>query len=179
MQSPRGFKNYHLGGVGLGIVVALDKPSNEVLPKHAVCTSNLKIQEEFDVEEYTYVTRHVPNQTSTKVYYDGGQGEIQRHDYSNNNNNNMNNNSLGVFRRVAPQPLFESESSYPTSNFLSSCNLCGKKLHGKDIYMYRYVSREKFDWWKVGVLGYDNNWVWFCDAEERKRFVVQSVVRVK
>lgn len=145
MQSPRGFKNYHLGGVGLGIVVALDKPSNEVLPKHAVCTSNLKIQEEFDVEEYTYVTRHVPNQTSTKVYYDGGQGEIQRHDYSNNNNNNMNNNSLGVFRRVAPQPLFESESSYPTSNFLSSCNLCGKKLHGKDIYMYRYVSREKFD----------------------------------
>jgi len=152
MQSPRGFKNYHLGGVGLGIVVALDKPSTEVLPKHAVCTSNLKIQEEFDVEEYTYVTRHVPNQTFTKVYYDGGEGEIQRHDYSNKTNNNNiininNHNNLGVFRRTAPQPLFESESSYPTSNFLSSCNLCGKKLHGKDIYMYRYIrasSRQNF-----------------------------------
>jgi len=134
MQSPRGLKNYHLGGVGLGIVVALDKSSNEeVLPKHAVCTSNLKIQDEFDVEEYTYVTRHVPNKTLTKVYYHGGEGEIQRHDYSNNNNN------LGMFRKTAPQqPLFESESSYPTSNFLSSCNLCEKKLHGKDIYMYRY-----------------------------------------
>ncbi|ESW26554.1 hypothetical protein PHAVU_003G129000 [Phaseolus vulgaris] len=142
MQSPRGLKNYHLGGVGLGIVVALDKSSNdlthEVLPKHAVCTSNLKIQDEFDVEEYTYVTRHVPNKTLTKVYYNGAEGEIQRHDYHySNTNNNTNTNNLGVFRRTAPQPLFESEPSYPTSNFLSSCNLCGKKLHGKDIYMYR------------------------------------------
>ncbi|KAK7347894.1 hypothetical protein VNO80_22435 [Phaseolus coccineus] len=135
MQSPRGLKNYHLGGVGLGIVVALDKSSNdEVLPKHAVCTSNLKIQDEFDVEEYTYVTRHVPNKTLTKVYYHGAEGEIQRHDYDYSNSNG---NNLGVFRRTAPQPLFEPESSYPTSNFLSSCNLCGKKLHGKDIYMYR------------------------------------------
>ncbi|KAG2407439.1 uncharacterized protein HKW66_Vig0022610 [Vigna angularis] len=119
MQSPRGFKNYHPGGVGLGIVVALDKQSNEVLPKHAVCTSNLKIQEEFDVEEYTYVTRHVPNETFTKVYYDGGQGEIQRHDYS-NNNNNINKNNLGVFRRAAPQPLFEGEKAFCSPECRSS-----------------------------------------------------------
>ncbi|KAL5182787.1 Protein MARD1 [Glycine soja] len=143
-SSPRGLKNYDLGGVGLGIVVALDKSNEvaarEVLPKHAVCTSNLnrsgpipvhyiKNPDEFDVEEYTYVTCHVPNKTFTKVYYDGGEGEIRRH---------YNNSNVGVLRRTAPQPLIvEAESSYPTSNFLSSCHLCGKKLHGKDIYMYR------------------------------------------
>ncbi|CAJ1940551.1 unnamed protein product [Sphenostylis stenocarpa] len=140
MQSPRGFKSYDLGGVGLGIVVALDKSSNdsarEVLPKHAVCTSNINpsgpLPDEFDVEEYTYVTSHVPNKTFTKVYYHGGEGQIQRHAYYNNNNNNV-----GVFRRTTPQPLIDSKSSYPTSDFLSSCNLCGKKLQGKDIYMYR------------------------------------------
>jgi len=142
-SSPRGLKNYDLGGVGLGIVVALDKSNEvaarEVLPKHAVCTSNLnrsgpipvhytKNPDEFDVEEYTYVTCHVPNKTFTKVYYDGGEGEIRRH---------YNNSNVGVLRRTEPQPLIEPESSYPTSSFLSSCHLCGKKLHGKDIYMYR------------------------------------------
>lgn len=145
MQSPRGLKNYDFGGVGLGIVVALDKSSEsgrEVLPKHAVCTSNLnrsgpitihcsKNPDEIDVEEYTYVTCHVPNKTFTKVYYDAGEGDIQ-----NVNCNNYNNN-VGVLRRTTPQPLIEPELSYPTSNFLNSCHLCGKKLHGRDIYMYR------------------------------------------
>ncbi|KAK7388279.1 hypothetical protein VNO78_23092 [Psophocarpus tetragonolobus] len=131
MQSPRGLKNYDLGAVGLGIVVALDKsndPAREVLPKHAVCTSNFNrscpTPHEFDVEEYTYVTSRVPNKTFTKVYYDG-EGQIRSYQY----------NNVGVFRTT--QPLVEPESSYPTSNFLSSCHLCGKKLHGKDIYMYR------------------------------------------
>lgn len=31
----------------------------------------------------------------------------------------------------------EDFSFYPTSDFLNSCHLCNKKLHGKDIYMYR------------------------------------------
>ncbi|KAK7363328.1 hypothetical protein VNO77_05467 [Canavalia gladiata] len=152
MQSPRGLKSYDVGGVGLGIVVALDKSNEagrEVLPKHAVCTSNLNRsgpipvqciknrdgflrENEIDVgssEEYTYVTCHVPNKTFTKVYYDGGEGL----EYKYNNNNNIN---VGVLRRTTPT-LIEPESSFPTSNFLSSCHLCGKKLHGKDIYMYR------------------------------------------
>jgi len=38
-------------------------------------------------------------------------------------------------------------------------------------------SGQNFGYFKVGVS--DNNWVWFCYAEERKRFVVQSVVRIK
>lgn len=146
-SSPRGSKSYDLGGVGLKIVVALDKPCEgvvrEVLPKHAVCTSNLnrsgpipvknpggflqrnEIDDVESLEEYTCVTCHVPNKTFTKVYYDGGEG--------------YNNNNVGVLRRPTPPILLiEREPSFPTSNFLSSCHLCGKKLDGKDIYMYRY-----------------------------------------
>lgn len=144
MQSPRGLKSYDLGGVGLAIVVALDKSSecgHEVLPKHAVCTSNLnrsgpipvhcgKNSPEIDVEEYTYVTCHVPNKSFTRVYYDGGERCC-------NNHNNNNTNNVVVLKRSTPQFLIEPESSYPTSNFLSSCHLCGRKLEGRDIYMYR------------------------------------------
>lgn len=148
MQSPRGLKNYDLGGVGLKIVVALDKSCDrEVLPKHAVCTSSLNRSrpipvknpdinlfqrdlsvDEIDMdEEYTYVTCHMPNKTFTKVYY--GEGDFQTHVYNNN---------VGVFRRPQSPIFIEREKpSFLSSNFLSSCHLCGKKLHGKDIYMYR------------------------------------------
>ncbi|KAL5065753.1 hypothetical protein RYX36_027490 [Vicia faba] len=154
MQSPRGLKNYDLSSVGLKIVAALDNNNNsnnktcDVLPKHAVCTSNLNrsrpiqiqsakntngFQMDYDMneidmesleedEEYTYVTCHVPNKTFTKVYYDDGEVRRQQR---------YNNNVVGVVRRSEPEPLF------PTSNFLNSCHLCGKSLHGKDIYMYR------------------------------------------
>jgi hypothetical protein len=85
-------------------------------------------------EEYTYVTCHVPNKTFTKVYYDGCESDVRRQQGCNNNNNNV-----GVLRRSSPpQILIEPEPLFPTSNFLNSCNLCGKNLHGKDIYMYRY-----------------------------------------
>ena len=158
MQSPRGLRNYDLGGVGLGIVVALDKSSEaegEILPKYAVFPSNLNRSEPIPVhsikspaglpkgmneieagslENYTYVTCHAPDKTFTKVYYDGGEGEgWRRHGCCINNNNN----NVGVLRRK-PTTLVEAEPSYPTSDFLSSCHLCTKKLHGKDIYMYRY-----------------------------------------
>ncbi|CAL0320245.1 unnamed protein product [Lupinus luteus] len=153
MQSPKGLKSYDLGGVGLGIVVALDNNKSseigrEVLPKHAVCTTNLnrsgpipvhtiknqhgffqKGVNEIDVgssEDYTYVTYHVPNKTITKVYYDGGESGIVKN----------NSNKVGVFRRTPPTPTIV-EAEFPTSDFLSSCHLCRKKLHGKDIYMYR------------------------------------------
>ncbi|XP_020203064.1 FCS-Like Zinc finger 13 [Cajanus cajan] len=130
MQSPKGPKSYDLGGVGLGIVVALHKSEEslpEVLPKHAVCTSNFN-RHQIPVassEDYTYVTYHVPNKTITKVYYDGGDGRILTQGYYNITNNNTANNV------VAHGP------SYPTSDFLSSCHLCRKNLNGKDIYMYR------------------------------------------
>ncbi|KAG4946607.1 hypothetical protein JHK87_042614 [Glycine soja] len=167
MQSPKGLKSYDLGGVGLGIVVALDKKSSseeqghDVVPKHAViCTSNSNRSVPIPVknhhgfqkgvneipvgssEDYTFVTYHVPNnKTITKVYYDGGERGILTHGCYNINNNN-NNNNVGVdgVRRIPPTQTLnieEDEPSYPTSDFLSSCHLCRKNLHGKDIYMYR------------------------------------------
>lgn len=157
MQSPKGLKSYDLGGVGLGIVVALDKSSSE--EQGHVCTSNSNRSVPIPVtnqrgfqkgvneipagssEDYTFVTYHVPNnKTITKVYYDGGEGGILTHGYYNINNNNNNNVGVGGVRRIPPtQTLIEEdEQSYPTSDFLSSCHLCRKNLDGKDIYMYRY-----------------------------------------
>lgn len=158
MQSPRGLKSYDLGGVGLGIVVALNKSGEvgrEVLPKSAVCGLGSARSEPIPVramkspdgfhggendevelgslEDYTYVTCHLPNKTFTKVYYDGGFNE-------NTKPNNNNNNVCNPKRCFSPESLCEMEPSYfPTSDFLSSCHLCRKKLDGKDIYMYRYL----------------------------------------
>lgn len=162
-QSPKGLKSYDLGGVGLGIVVALDKseePGHEILPKHAVCTSSsnksVKQQSAFQKgvteipvgssEDYTYVTYHIPNKTITKVYYDGGEGGILTHGYYNINNNTNTNNDGGVRRFPQTHNLIEDddEPSYATSDFLSTCHLCRKNLHGQDIYMYRY--------WEIQVL---------------------------
>lgn len=158
MQSPKGLKSYDLGGVGLGIVVALDKSSSE--EQGHVCTSNSNRSVPIPVtnqrgfqkgvneipagssEDYTFVTYHVPNnKTITKVYYDGGEGGILTHGYYNINNNNNNNVGVGGVRRIPPTQTLnieEDEPSYPTSDFLSSCHLCRKNLDGKDIYMYRY-----------------------------------------
>ncbi|PON66025.1 Zf-FLZ domain containing protein [Parasponia andersonii] len=152
-QSPRGLKGYDFGGVGLGIVAALEKSGERDSPaKYAICSSNLNrsspipvnsvrngdrfrvCEEELDEESYTYVTCRLPNNKPfTKVYYDGG-------DYGRKNHIK---NDLG--RRKSQMGIFDSPSassgegfsSFPTSDFLSSCHLCLKKLHGKDIYMYR------------------------------------------
>lgn len=146
IQSPRGLKQYDTGGVGLGIVAALDHGGCENLAKFTVCSSSLNrsspipvtsgktydhqrcrggreggLEEMDSLENYTYVTHAGPNKALTKVYYDGV-------DQTNTN----------VFpTKKSPKKLVDDFSAYPTSAFLSSCHLCSKKLHGKDIYMYR------------------------------------------
>ncbi|KAG6723120.1 hypothetical protein I3843_03G192800 [Carya illinoinensis] len=159
MQSPRGLKNYDLGGVGLGIVAALEKSSNngcghEILAKYAVWSCNLnrsnhpktvnsnKICErlkgayeeigEGSSENYTYVTCHGPNKSFTKVHCDGV--EYRQNPQEINGLGRWNN--LGIAGNSLPT-YGEIVSAYPTSDFLSSCHLCRKNLHGKDIYMYR------------------------------------------
>lgn len=163
VQSPRGgLKNYHLGGVGLGIVAALEKSCTgdggcEVLAKYAICSHDSSRSEPIPVnsgknfvsffdgvgmdmeslEDYTYVTRREPDKSIiTRVYYDGGRcGEQGQH-------------GTGLARRLdkiggisvakeSPATYADDVKVYPTSDFLSSCDLCKKKLHGKDIFMYR------------------------------------------
>ncbi|KAH9618158.1 hypothetical protein KSS87_010156 [Heliosperma pusillum] len=158
--SPRSPKNYdQQGGVGLGIVVALNNNTSnsnyyggEILAKYALNgpfsyrsnpipmnnSSSINYNkyegadyEELDDmsdEEFTYVTCHVPNKPkTTRVYYDGvAYGHVTRSGINQN---------LGVFTISSPATSFDYTSS--NSHFLSSCHLCKKTLHGKDIYMYR------------------------------------------
>ncbi|KAE8731986.1 Oligouridylate binding protein 1B isoform 1 [Hibiscus syriacus] len=127
--SPRGVKRFDVGGVGLGIVAALDKSSADSC-RHAICSSDLIVVnsgrncdgfrgryedlEMENLEEITYVISHGSGKSSsTKVYYGGCE---QR-------------------RKCNNGARFVEEFSYPTSDFLSCCHLCRKQLHGKDIYM--------------------------------------------
>lgn len=147
IQSPRGLKVYDVGGVGLGIVAALEKKCNdvgrhEILVKYAVGGSNrsdpIPCGKNFDkfkpgfedlemesLENYTYVTSHGPNRSTTKVYYDGVRSDERI----------VCNNYSAV--KESPARFLDDLSGYPTLDFLSSCHLCRKKLHGEDIYMYR------------------------------------------
>jgi len=159
MQSPRSPKYYdQQGGVGLGIVVALNNNNNnksggEILAKYTLhgqfsCRSSpipmikssggtgtdinnkgyeYEVKNESNEEEFTYVTRHGPKKcTSTRVYYNGIEyGHVM-------GRSNINHN-MGVFNISSPTTLFDDRSN----DFLSSCHLCNKTLHGKDIYMYR------------------------------------------
>ncbi|KAG6718241.1 hypothetical protein I3842_04G139800 [Carya illinoinensis] len=162
MQSPRGIKNYDLGGVGLGIVAALEKTNDSgrrhaVLAKYAVCSCNLNRSNPISVnsnkfcerlkggyedyeaansENYTYVTCHGPTKSFTRVYYDGGEHGLTRGHERNDLGFDRCSNKLGNIKDSETRSE-EAFSGYPTSDFLSSCHLCSKSLHGKDIYMYR------------------------------------------
>ncbi|EEF46243.1 FCS-Like Zinc finger 13 [Ricinus communis] len=164
IQSPRGLKNYDLGGVGLGIVAALEKSTysssdgtssgHEILAKYAIlCSSNnttrsdpipvkigLSLHKEMleidSLDDYTYVTTHGPdNKSMTKVYYDHGQKGHRRIGFDSTTDNSF--GVVSVIKETPAPARFVDEVAYPTSDFLSSCHLCKKKLHGKDIYMYR------------------------------------------
>ncbi|KAL2936494.1 Protein MARD1 [Bienertia sinuspersici] len=130
LQSPRGQKcNYNNqhgsgSGIGLGLVVALDTSN---------CNVGYGEEEELLEgleEEFTYVTCHGPNKsTTTKVYYSGGE-----FGHGHPTIGPKISNQIGVFN-ISPARFSDDYSS--NSDFLSSCHLCRKTLHGKDIYMYR------------------------------------------
>ncbi|KAJ8430785.1 hypothetical protein Cgig2_023279 [Carnegiea gigantea] len=164
-MSPRGLKNYDQGGVGLGIVVALDKSSNgpgrgEILAKYALCcplstpsspipvspgsaknthgiNSNDSSVEMMEglEEELTYVTCHGPNNSITTRVY------YEDGKYGNTVGCNRGGFSGGVGRnfgvfKIPPARILDDQCG-SDSYFLSFCHLCRKTLHGKDIYMYR------------------------------------------
>ncbi|KAA8534751.1 hypothetical protein F0562_029807 [Nyssa sinensis] len=157
IQSPRGVNSYDLGGVGLGIVAALDKSGGggQIQITKAVCGLNLNRSnpipvnsvknssrfrgemEEMEMdslENYTYVTCHGPNKSYTRVYWDGGEYSRNGHDRIDFDRSKK--LDVGVFA-ISPARLGEDNTRFTASDFLSSCHLCQKKLHGKDIYMYR------------------------------------------
>ncbi|KAL3744636.1 hypothetical protein ACJRO7_013838 [Eucalyptus globulus] len=140
IQSPRGPRSYDLGGVGLGIVAALEKSADAkilLLPRSCACAPGSARQagpdppgaggdpdddDDDDMEDYTYVTFHGPDQSFTMVYY--GEGECGK--------------SGGESMRRAGSVGGEGDGPvFPALDFLNSCQLCGKKLVGEDVYMYR------------------------------------------
>lgn len=148
VSSPRSPKNFDCGRVGLGIVAALENsgdapavfsrnlsrssPIPVISPRRGKpyweeteCASSL---EEEDEEEYTSVTYHEPNRSYTKVY--GGHGGGDRSPFR-----IQSSQKSSVFH-IAPARVSEAAGA-PSPDFLSSCHLCHKKLHGEDIYMYR------------------------------------------
>ncbi|KAI3443529.1 hypothetical protein Pfo_000194 [Paulownia fortunei] len=167
IQSPRGLKSFDFGGVGLGIVAALEKSGggrNETRANKALFGRNLsrsnpipvntpknssrnrKGSEEMEMEsleEYTIVTCHGPNKSYTKVYSDAVEGGRKGDDRTPFRiQSSMKSNRASVFH-ISPARFGEA-TGIPASDFLSSCHLCQKKLHGKDIYMYRYIAKCPF-----------------------------------
>lgn len=160
IHSPRGIKNYDVGGVGLGIVAALEKSLDvgcEIQGNNkAMCSRNLNRSNpipvnsvkresgDFDesemdsLEEYTFVTRRRPgNKSYTRVYYGGVERSRRGDERTEFDRRNSKIDRHSVFA-ISPAKFGESVVPVSTSDFLSSCHLCKKKLQGKDIYMYRY-----------------------------------------
>lgn len=158
VQSPRGIKNLDLGGVGLGIVAALEKsgggrdgipalfgrnmtrssPIPVKSPKN--CWRSRREAEETtemeSLEEYTIVTCHGPNKSYTKVYSDTAESGRKGDDRAPFRIQSSKKSSRATVFHISPARCVDS-SGVPAPDFLSSCSLCHKKLHGKDIYMYR------------------------------------------
>ncbi|KAG6431641.1 hypothetical protein SASPL_109722 [Salvia splendens] len=151
IQSPRGLKSLDLGAVGLGIVAALEKSggSRDGIPalfsRNFTRSSPIPVNspinccrrreaEEDSSEEYTIVTCHGGNKPYTKVYSAEGARKGDGRSPFRIQSGKMSNRAA-VFH-ISPARGAEAGGA-PTPDFLNSCDLCRKKLHGKDIYMYR------------------------------------------
>uniref|UniRef100_A0A1J3JNU5 FLZ-type domain-containing protein n=1 Tax=Noccaea caerulescens TaxID=107243 RepID=A0A1J3JNU5_NOCCA len=129
--SPVSSKRYGSGGVGLGIVAALEESSIGINRYDPVRYSGRFRSPEIDLsdEEYTYVkSRDGP----TRVYYNEDGFELCG-----------NGSEYGDRRGHKPMviadepPVLKRQLFRDSTEFLSSCCLCKKKLQGKDIYMYK------------------------------------------
>ncbi|EOA35695.1 hypothetical protein CARUB_v10020923mg [Capsella rubella] len=125
--SPVSSKRYGSRGVGLGIVAALEETRIGIHDPVRYSGRFRCPEVDLSDEEYTYVTS--PN-GPTKVYYNDDDGfELSENDY----------------RRVhkpiviaeEPPVIIKRQTFRDSTEFLSSCCLCEKKLQGKDIYMYK------------------------------------------
>ncbi|XP_076932650.1 FCS-Like Zinc finger 14-like [Bidens hawaiensis] len=107
--SPTGVINRNLSGIGLGIVAALDKNSAK---KARMLSDPLRVTR--SRPDHTTVTSNKPNDTRTKV------------------------RDKGCIFNISPPRFGDDDVRMPQPvGFLNSCHLCNKRLHGKDIYMYR------------------------------------------
>ncbi|KAI3948321.1 hypothetical protein MKX01_028759 [Papaver californicum] len=163
--SPRYSKNSAVigggggGGIGLGIVAALDNfgftVDGEKTVTKLTCSTNRSNPIAIStINKYTNINSKgseglgsVEMATSTTTTSAAAAASVMRSMYCDGGIEDMRNRRLpkwrqvGVFYESPSPPIFYNTSAvtrdYPPSDFLSSCYLCRKKLHGKDIYMYR------------------------------------------
>ncbi|KAI7752727.1 hypothetical protein M8C21_019634, partial [Ambrosia artemisiifolia] len=146
--------------VGLGIVVALTdeslvhstqntvfsvSPRSNPIPifsKHVTTQEDVEIEL---LEEYTCVISHVGNNLVKKrEYFDDGlkrkscvvSGGHSTHTTTYWVSSNGGGGG-GVFCSPSPPVVVGDGMVFEDVDFLSSCHLCKKKLHGLDIFMYR------------------------------------------
>nr|XP_043620537.1 FCS-Like Zinc finger 14-like [Erigeron canadensis] len=141
--SPTGVIELDMGGVGLGIVAALENipviktkfscenamRSDPIPVGRARNVGDRDVEMEDEVgsfeEEHTIVTYRKPDKSFTKVYH-GRKGIESR--------------GKGSIFNISPARFGDDDDNMKVclpSGFLSSCHWCNKRLHGKDIYMYR------------------------------------------
>ncbi|KAG2324246.1 hypothetical protein Bca4012_038779 [Brassica carinata] len=129
--SPVNSKRYSSGGIGLGIVAALEEGNAGSNRYDPVCYSGRFRFPEIDLsdEEYTYVTS--PG-GPTKVYYSDDGFEL----FENGSEFDDRRKHKPLLITDEP-PVIKRQIIKDSIEFLSSCCLCKKRLQGKDIYMYK------------------------------------------
>lgn len=160
-RSPRNFKEAN-GAVGLGILAALEQQHNEdpifrtvvlaISPKSLKYPIQVRGNENFLKKNEVSVKLSVEEmelcEEYTCVLFHEGENLIRKREYfhadSVGNNDGFHmvsavNGNAGGFGVVSDSSLgFGSEmATFCTSDFLTSCFLCKKLLHGLDIFMYR------------------------------------------
>lgn len=134
VRSPKGWMNRVPAGVGLGIVVALERTGGRggVAAKAAVDTPATGTS--------------TPAAASWKGgWWSSGVAGIQKSSLGGLFCGVDEEDDDGFHYRTLSSPSFSSTLRlppvelhfFPGADFLSSCYLCKKKLHGGDIYMYR------------------------------------------
>ncbi|MFS7991757.1 putative Zf-FLZ domain-containing protein [Helianthus anomalus] len=158
-KQPKRFREQN-GVVGLGIVVALNDESsghNTQNPVFSVSPRSDPIPifskrpglEDVEIElleEYTCVISHVGNNMVKKREYfdDGFKRKSLVSDWVSTNGGGGCYGG-GVFCSPSPPVVCDGGGGvvFDEVDFLSCCNLCKKKLHGLDIFMYRGLRGEK------------------------------------
>ncbi|KAJ6844946.1 uncharacterized protein M6B38_288290 [Iris pallida] len=116
--SPMGWKKREAEGVGLGIVAALER-SDSRGPRAAAVAIAAAVA--WPKAEHEHGWRRNDAGAATTI---GARRAGERR---------------GPFFCGSPPTERRGQRVLPVADFLSNCHLCRKSLHGKDIYMYRYV----------------------------------------